>query len=172
MAKRLFQTSNWTPALTADAATLANASYMAVKGGTTTQYLDFLEFSISGMAGASSPTPLTFARSSTLAVGPSALAAPASDGPANPFTAALGTAPVSFTAVATTGGQRSGATTDAKLQLGINAFGGILRWSAAPGQQFSSYGNAVTSPAGESYLSAQNYGTAGLIQASIIYEPM
>jgi hypothetical protein len=170
VAKRIFQTSNWTPTATPDASTLANATFMGIKGGSTSQYLDFLEFSISGMGGASTPTALTFARSSTLATSPTALATVASDGPMNPFTAALALPPVSFTAAAT-GGQRSGAQTDAKLQLGINAFGGILRWNAAPGQQFSSYGNAVTAPAGESYLSSENYGTAGLIQASIIYEP-
>ena len=173
MAKRIFQTSNWTPTATADAATLANGTYMAVRGGSTTQYIDFLEFMISGMAGASTATALTFARSSTLATATlTALAAPASDGPLNPFTVALAAPPITYTATSGTGGQRSAATTDAKLTLGLNAFGGIVRWNAAPGQQFSSYGNAVTSPSGESYLSSENYGVAGVIQSHIIYEPM
>jgi hypothetical protein len=170
VAKRVFQNNNWTPTATADASTLTNATFMGVKGGSTSQYLDFLEFMIQGMGGASTPTALTFARASTLATNPTALAAPASDGVMNPFTVALAAPPVTFTAAGTPG-QRSNLTTDAKLPLGINAFGGILRWNAAPGQQFSSYGNAVTAPAGESYLSSENYGTAGLIQASIIYEP-
>lgn len=172
MAKRIFQVINWTPAPTADAATLANNTYMGIKGNTTTQYLDFLEFMLEGMAGASTPLPMTFARSQQLAATPGTpLVAPTSDGPMNPFTAPLAAAPVPFV-TATTGGQRSAAVTDAKLTLGLNAFGGIVRWNAAPGQQFSSFGNTATAPAGESYLSMQNAGSAGPINSHIIYEPM
>lgn len=170
MARRAFQFSNWTPSATADASTLANATYMGIKGGSTTQMIDILEVQVEGMAGASSPTPLTYAHSSTLATTPTALAAPASDAPLDPAVAALAAPPVTFTAAAT-GGQRSAATTDAKITCGINAFGGILRWNAAPGQQFMQLGNAVTSPSGECYLSCQNFGTPGLVISHILYEP-
>jgi hypothetical protein len=170
MAKRVFQNSNWTPTATADTTALASGTYMAIKGGSTTQLINVLEVYVAGMAGASAPTPLTLARSSTLAITPTALAAPASDGPEHPSTAPLAAPPVTFTA-AGTGGQRSAATTDGKLQLGLTAFGGIVRWNAAPGQEFSLLGNAVTAPAGEAYLSSQNLGTPGLINSHILYEP-
>lgn len=169
MAKRSFQTSNWTPTATADTTALTNGTYMGIKGGSGTQLINMLEFYIAGMAGASTPTALTFARSSTIATTPTALAAPASDGPEHPSTAALAAPPVTFTAAAT-GGQRSAVTTDAKLHLGLNAFGGIVRWNAAPGQEFSLLGN--TADLGEAYLSSQNLGTAGLINAHMLYEPL
>jgi hypothetical protein len=168
MAKRIFQTSNWTPAATADTTALASGTYMGVKGGSTSQRIAINEIYIDGMAGASAPTPLTFGRSSTLATTPTALAAPASDGPADGATAALAAPPVTFTAAAT-GGQRSALTTDAKLHLGLNAFGGIVRYNASPGQEFIITGN--TTPLGEAYLSSQNLGTPGLIDAHIMYEP-
>jgi hypothetical protein len=170
MARRAFQFSNWTPTATADTSALANATYMAVKGGTTTQMIDILELQVEGMAGASAPTPLTYAHVSTLGITPTALAAPATDGPLDPSVATLGNPAVTYTA-AGTGPQRSAATTDAKISCGINAFGGILRWNAAPGQQFMQLGNAVTAPSGECVLSCQNFGTAGLLISHIIFEP-
>src|SRR5712671_6742179 len=99
MAKRSFQQVNWTPGATADAPTaLANGSYMALKGGSTTQLLNVIEIYEAGMAGASSPTFMEWARVSTVEGTATALAAPASDGPLSPATAALTAPPVSFTA--------------------------------------------------------------------------
>jgi hypothetical protein len=169
MAKRIFQNINFTPTATADAVALTNATYMAVKGGSTTQMITICEIYVAGMAAASAPTALSFARTMALATTPTALATPASDGPAHPSTAALAAPPVTFTAAAT-GGQRANTTTDPHLQVGLNAFGGIVRYNAAPGQEFSLLGN--TSPLGEAYLSSENVGTAGLVNAHIIFEPM
>lgn len=168
MAKRIFQAVNWTPTATADAVALVSSSYMALKGGTATQLLDVLEIMVSGFAGASSPTILQFARIGTVEITPTALAAPNSDGPAHPATAALAAPPVSFVAAAT-GPQRSSATSDARLDMGLNAFGGIKRWVAAPGAQWSILGN--TASLGESVLSAFTGGTVGAISSHIIYEP-
>lgn len=171
MARRIFANSNWTPTATADAATLANATYMAIKGGSTTQLIKLKEFYIGGLAGASAPTALSYAHSSTLAVTPTALAAPATDGPADSATAALAAPPVTFTAAAT-GGQRSAATADPKLMLAFNAFGGVVRVAYNEGEEFRQLGSAVTSPSGECYLSCQNVAGAGLISAHIVYEPL
>ena len=169
MAKRIFQQSNWTPTATADTTAMAGATYMAIRGGSTTQRLDILDFMIEGMAPTtSSPTILQFARHSTIATTPTALAAPASDGPLDPASAALAAPPVSFTAAAA-GGQRSAVTTDARFNLGINAVGGLLRYNAAPTQQFSMLGNTATF--GEASLSAFTGGTVGAINAHIVYEP-
>ena len=169
MAKRIFQVPNWTPTATADTTALANATYMAVKGGSATQKLDILDFMISGLApSTSSPTLLQFARSSTVATTPTALAAPASDGPADPASAVLAAVPITFTA-AGTGGQRSALVTDARMNLSFNAQGGLIRYNSAPTQQFGILGN--TTPFGEAYLSAFTGGTVGAISAHIEYEP-
>lgn len=169
MAKRLFQASNFTPTATADTAAMANATYMAIRGGSGTQRIDVLDFMISGLApSTSSPTILQFARHSTVATTPTALAAPNSDGPTDPASAALAAPPVTFVAAAA-GGQRSATTTDARLNLAFNAQGGLIRYNSAPGQQFVILGN--TANFGEASLSAFTGGTVGAISAHIEYEP-
>lgn len=169
MAKRFFQAPNFTPTAQADGGALTNATYMALKGGSSTQRIDFLEVYVNGMAAASAPTPLCIARTVTaLGVTPTALAAPVTDGPADPATAVLAAPPVSYTAAAT-GPQRSGATTDARINLGINAFGGSFRWNAAPGQQWVMLGNTVGF--GETLISSQNLGTPGAVNVHLEYEP-
>lgn len=168
MAKRTFAAANWTPTATADTTALTNATYQAIKGGSGTQKIDVLEVMISGLAGASSPTIIQLARASTIETTPTALASPNQDGPMDPATAALAAVPVSFVAAAT-GPQRSAVTTDAKLNLALNAFGGILRWNAAPTQQWNQVGN--TASGGESILSAFTGGTVGAISSHIMYEP-
>lgn len=169
MAKRTFTAQNWTPTATADTTALANATYMALKGGSSTQLNKVVEISISGLApSASSPTLMNFARSSTVATTPTALAAPASDGPNHPSTAALAAPPVTFTA-AGTGGQRSATTTDGKINVGLNTYGGIFKWNAPQDGEFFLLGN--TASFGEAYLSAFTGGTVGAISAHIMYEP-
>ena len=168
MAKRSFSNTNWTPTATADTASLASSTYQALQGGSATQLIDVLEVMVEGLAGSSSPTLLQLARDSTVGSTPTALAAPATDGPLHPATAALAAPPVSYTA-AGTGPQRSVLTSAARLNFNINAFGGIIRWNAAPTQQWSILGN--TQPLGESSLSAYTGGTVGAISSHIIYEP-
>jgi len=168
MAKRIFQAVNFTPTATADTTAHANATYMALKGGSSTQLIDIMELDISGVAGASSPTILQLARVSTVETTPTALAAPNSDGPAHPATAALAAAPVSFVAAAA-GPQRAATTTDARLNVALNAFGGIMRWTASEYARWSQLGN--TASLGESLLSAFTGGTPGAMSAHIIYEP-
>jgi hypothetical protein len=168
MAKRTFSQINWTPTATADNTALANATYMALKGGSGTQLINVNEIYIAGMASASAITATSLARSMTIALTPTALATPASDGPNHPSTAALAAPPVTFTAAAT-GGSRSNTTVDAHLMLGLNAFGGIVRYNASPGQEFSILGN--TANLGEAYLSGENIAGAGLVTAHLMYEP-
>lgn len=171
MAKRSFQAVNFTPTATADTVAHANATYMALKGGSSTQLLNVLEIVVSGLApAASSPTILQLARASTIETTPTALAAPNSDGPMHPSTAALAAPAVGFVAAAT-GPQRSAVTTDARLNMGFNAFGGIIKWFAGyQGMEWSILGN--TAALGESILSAFTGGTPGAISAHIIYEPL
>src|SRR5262249_6637275 len=157
MAKRLFQCPNYTPTATSDSSTaLANGTYQAIRGGTTTQKLDILEVMISGLAGASTPTIMQLARSSIIGSTTTALVAPNSDGPMDASTAALQSPALTFVA-AVGGPQRSASIADARLELAINAFGGIVRWNAAPTQQWNLIGN--TASGGESNLSAFSGGT-------------
>lgn len=168
MAKRTFQASNWTPTATGDTTALGNATHMTLQGGSATQLLMLLEIMVTGFAGASAPTVLQWARCSNVGTTPTALAAPNSDGPMHPSTAPLAAPPVPFTA-ASAGPQRSSATTDARLDMGLNAFGGIKRWVAAPGAEWFLLGNAAS--AGCSTLSAFTGGTPGALSAHIEYEP-
>lgn len=169
MAKRSFQAANYTPTAQADTSALTNATYQAIKGGSSTQRNEVSEVMISGLAGASSPTILQMARVTTVETTPTALASPNQDGPLDPETAALAAVPVSFVAAAA-GPQRSAATTDAKLNLALNAFGGIVRWNSGPDLKWILVGN--TAPGGESVLSAFTGGTVGAISSHIIYEPL
>ena len=168
MAKRTFGNTNWTPTATADTTALANATYQALKGGSTTQRLEVNEIYMAGNAAVHSPTFMQLARSSTLGITPTALAAPAFDGPLDPNTAALAAPPVSYTAAAT-GPQRSAVVGDGRLNVDINAFGGVVRWVAAFREDWIIHGSAVT--IGESTLSAFTGGTVGALNSHIIYEP-
>lgn len=172
MAKRSFSAMTYTPTATADTTALANTTYQALRGGNATQTLNVIEIYIGGQASASSINLMNFARTSTVGTTPTALAAPNSDGPLNGATQALATTPVSFVA-ASTGPQRSAVTTDARLNLSLNTFGGIVRWVAAPGEEWGIVGNTASSATvgGESVLSAFTGGSAGLMGSHIIYEP-
>jgi hypothetical protein len=146
---------------------------MAVKGGNGTQIIDVLEVLFSGMASASTVAAMDLARASAVETGAASFAAPHSDGGMNPSITLLSSAnlPIVFDTAATTQPTPSNATTDAKLNLGMNLFGGILRWNAAPTQQWWIVGN--TAPGGESVLwnNGLGGGAAGLGNAHIMYEP-
>ena len=173
MAKRVFTSQGITfTANNAGAAipSPATPSWMALKGANGTQIIDVLEASITGMASASTPAAMALARASTLETTPTALAAPHSDGGENPNLTALAATVVPFVAAAT-GPTPSNTVTDAKLNLGLNLFGGIYRWNAAPTQQWWIIGN--TAPGGESVLwnNLLGGGASGAANAHIIYEP-
>jgi hypothetical protein len=170
MAKRVFHVVNYTPTATSDStAALANGTYMGIRGGAATMRCDVLEVMITGFApSASSPTIMQLARSGIVASTTTALAAPNSDGPEDPATAAL-TSPMLTFVGAVGGPQRSASISDARLNLGLNTFGGILRWNASPTQQWVITGN--TASGGESTLSAYSGGTVGALSSHIIYEP-
>ena len=171
MAKRGFHATSWTPTATADTTNLANNTYMALQGGTSTQLINVLEILINGQATTSAPTFLQFARDSTVAAstGLGVLAAPNSMGPLNPSTAALAANPSPNVAVATAP-QRSASTAFPRLELGLNAFGGIMKWNPyTPDLAWGILGN--TASLGESSLSAFTGGTVGNVSAHIIFEP-
>lgn len=171
MAKRVFTTAGLTFGATAAGSQATSGQYMSMVGAAGTQITDVLEVFVSGKASSSVIGGFYLARQGTLGTGgATALAAPNSDGPMDFSTAALA-APV-VTAVAYTTNQviPSNTVTDAKLQLGLNSFGGIIRWNAAPTQQWTMIGN--TAPGGGTVLwnSSSGGGVSGLADAHIIFE--
>lgn len=169
MAKWSFSVGTFTPVAVADATNFTDAGYMGLMGGSTTQIINIMEIYMGGQAGASSPSIMLLARDSTVQATPTALATPNSSGPLHSSTAALAAVPIGFVA-STTKPQRSNSVTVGKLNLSFNAFGGIVRWLAAPGEEWSQLGNAAS--VGESSLSAFTGGTPGLMGAHIVFEPL
>jgi hypothetical protein len=166
MSKRSMSMNTFTPTATADAATaLANGTYNgAIQGGSATQRINIIEVMLTGQAGASTPSIMLLARDST--VGVTLGATTTNDAPLDSAVAALA-APALVGNTWTTPPQRS---TSAKLlNLAFNAFGGIVRWVAAPGEEIVQAGN--TASVGETSLSAFTGGTTGLMGSHVIYEP-
>jgi hypothetical protein len=166
MAKRSFDVVTWTPTAQADG--VLTGSFQAIVGGAATAIIQIMEIYEGGQAGASSVNAMTLARSSTLGITPTALASPNSSGYMNSNTQVQTTVETAYVA-ATTAPNRSPATTVARLGLSFNSFGGIVRWVAAPGEEWTQNGNATTSSS-ESVLSAQNLGTAGAMGSMMIFE--
>lgn len=166
MAKRALGIKSFTPTATADTTNLVDNTYFGlIQGGSTTQRINIMEVFLGGQAGASSPTFMVLARDSTIGVTIS-LGTNQTDAPLDSATAALAAPPLVGN-VATTKPQR--AATLSLLNLSFNAFGGIVRWVAAPGEEVSQAGNAVN--VGETSLSAFTGGTAGLMGGHVVYEP-
>lgn len=165
MSKLSYSFTTFTPTATADTTALANGSYMAVQGGSSTQVSTIIEVFLGGQAGASSPTFMLLSRDSTVGATLSSTSG-AMQAALDPAVAALAAPPVGFT-IAATNPQRS--STLHLLNLSYNAFGGIVRWVAAPGEEPKILGN--TASLGEVSLSAFTGGTAGLTGAHLVFEP-
>jgi hypothetical protein len=168
MAKRSISVSTFTPTATADTADLVDNTYFAsLQGGTATQFLETSEIQLAGQSGSSTPTFMVLGRSSTIA-GTLIAGTELREGPLHHATADLGTPPV-FGRSATTQAQRS-ATDGHLLNLTVNAFGGIVRWLAAPGEELSTFGSSGV--LAEFNLSAFTGGTPGALGGHWIYEPL
>lgn len=162
MARWSANVPTWTPVAVADATNFTDAGHMTLQGGSSTQRSNIIEVYMGGQAGASSPSIMLVARDSTVGVTLSVGRLAALD----PATAALAAPPVVFN-TATTKPQRS--ATLSLLNLSFNAFGGIVRWVAAPGEEIGMLGN--TASLGEISLSAFTGGTPGLMGSHFIFEP-
>lgn len=165
MAKYSFKSATWTPIAVADTASMTNQGFMGILGGSTTQVVNVLEVYMGGQAGASSPSIMIVSRDSTVEATPGALTTGESAAALHPSSAALAAPTVAFTRAGTLP-QR--AATLGLLNLSYNAFGGIVRWVAAPGEELTLLGN--TASLGEISLSAYTGGTPGLTGSHIIYE--
>jgi hypothetical protein len=170
MAKRIFTSQGLTFTASNAGSVATTSGYMALKGGASTQLIDVLEIMITGMATASTVGAMTLTRASTIETTPTTLAAPHADGAMFSGTTALSSTVVPFVA-ASTQPTPSNTVSDGKVNVGLNLFGGIVRWNAAPGQEWKIIGN--TAPGGESVLwnNLLGGGATGLANAHIIYEP-
>jgi hypothetical protein len=146
----------------ADTTNFTDSTYgFFLQGGSSTMKLNVNELYVGGESASSAVTKLKFARDSTIG-------ATAISGTRN---AALGGATVAPGTLATSGNvsttkpQRS--ATLHLLALSFNAFGGITRWQARPGEEISIVGN--TASLGEASLSAFTGGT-GIISGHCLYE--
>lgn len=159
-----------TPTATADTTNLVDSTYpFALQGASSTQRTKVYELYLGGQAGASSPTIMVFGRDSQIATGSLTLDTNLMAAALDPATAALAAPVVAFNKAATNKPQRS-STLGGLLNLSFNAFGGIVRWVAAPDEEISMIGN--TASFGELSLSAFTGGTAGLLGAHVIYETL
>lgn len=155
--------TNWTPVAVADTTNFTDGGYHALQGGSGTQRNVVGEVMVGGLASAAAPTPIQITRSST--VGATSLTGALLTA-LDPASAALAAPPATFSA-STTKPQRS--ATLQLLNLSFNAFGGIVRWVAAPGQELSILGNTASS--GELSINCMTGGTPGLLSSHMIFEP-
>jgi hypothetical protein len=166
MAKWSYKLSTWTPTAVADATNFTDNAYQGLMGGSTTQRISIIEVYMGGQASVTSPMIMLLSRDSTVQATPTALTTGQSNAALDPSTAALAAPQVAFTA-STTKPQRS--ATLGLLNLSFNGYGGIVRWTAAPGEEIGLLGN--TASFGEVSLSAYTGGTLGALGSHIIYEP-
>ena len=154
-----------TPTATADTTNLVDSTYPAIlQGGGSTQRLNVSEIYMGGEAAStSSPCIMVLARDST--VGATVAAGTCRNALLDGSATAPGTVAI-FGHTATTKPQRS--ATLHLLHLSFNAYGGIVRWVARPGEEISVVGN--TASLGEVSLSAFTGGTPGAMSGHIVYE--
>ena len=169
MAKRSFQAATYTPTATGDASAFTATTYQALESGGPSYALNVIEIECGGQATTSAVNIMQFARMLVVGTTPTALTSPNSDGPLNSFTQSLPTVPLSYVAAATNP-QRATDPARSKLNLSFNAFGGIIRWQAAPYEEWGILGNAVN--VSGSILGAFTGGNVGLMGSHIIYEPL
>lgn len=159
MARYATSAAGWTPVNHADgASSLADASYSAWRT-TTASTIQVNEVTISGEATSSTVNRMAVRRLSTNASTPTDVA----PGKLNPLSAAAVTQGYR---AATTG--PTIASTDHLLHCGINAFGGIYRWVAAPGSEL--WFTAQTAPSGQGVLDSIS-GT-GVVSTTVLFEEM
>jgi hypothetical protein len=148
---------------TADATNLANTTYAALlQGGNGTMRLNVGEIYLGGESAAAAICTAVFARDST--VGATVVAGSTRNAVTDASNQAPGTVAVVGNS-ATTLPQRS--ATLHLLHPSFNAFGGISRWQARPGEDISIVGN--TASLGEASLSMYTGGT-GIASGHILYE--
>jgi|SRR5580765_3880837 hypothetical protein len=169
MAKRSFSTASSSFSAIADTTNLTSGNIMGIQAANSTSMVNVLEISVSGQASASTLANGLFARNSTAAATlTTPLVTPFADGAL--YSQSSATFAGVYTA-STTVAQRSAVVTLARLNLSLNGFGGIYRWVAAPGEEWSIYGVAASADSGFSLTTAGSGATCAL-GVHIVYEPI
>ena len=168
MAKRSFSVSVVTPTAYADDTAMTNGTHCgAMVGGSATQRNVVSEIYLGGQAGASSPTIMVFGFNDVAGV-THTNSASAREAPLDSATAALAL-PADIGDTTATDPERSSLLGHV-LNLSFNAFGGIVRWLAAPGEEIALTGLALDT--GSVSLSAFTGGTPGPLGSHIIFETL
>lgn len=158
MAKFTHGAVGYTPVAHADSASsLANNSYQAIRGGAATHLGCVIEVFIGGEATSSTVNRMALRRLSTNATTPT-----------DQTPAALNinsTAAVGQGYVAASTGPTIAATQHL-LNLAFNAFGGIIRWVAAPGEEI--YFGTTTAP--NAQLCLDSISGTGVVSQDIKWE--
>jgi hypothetical protein len=162
MARWSASANYFTPTAVANTTNFTDSGYLALQGGSSTQRSNILEVYMGGLATSSAPCNMIVARDATVGATLSGGFLAALD----PASAALAAPPVQFTISTTKPGRSS---TAYLLQPAFNAFGGVVRWVAAPGEEIGMLGNTASN--GEISLSHGTSGTPGLMSAHFIFEP-
>lgn len=158
---------SFTPTTHSNASNLTDNGYFAIVGGTATQRFDVYEIMLVGQTTVSgNMNSIVWTRNSLNAGGLTAMTSIQSNAALDPASATPTSSPVAFSA-ATTKPQRS--STAAKLSLGFNPFGGIVRWWTVPGSG-SEYKLLGNTSLGECSISATSVGTPAAMMATIQYE--
>lgn len=167
--KRSLQNPSFTATATADSTNFAHLTYLAITSGGAANRAVVSEIYMGGQSAASNVNIMMLARHSTIGATPSILVAPASDGSIDGSHLGMGTPSLGFVS-SVTAAQRSIGVSSARLALTYNSFGGIVRWVAAPGWEWTIAG--VSTNASESGLSAYSGGGGGVMGAHILYEQL
>ncbi len=170
MAKGVGTFETFTPTTVSNATNFTDGGHWTVQGGTTTQRFDIYEIMLVGQSTVSgNMNSIVWTRDSTVGGTLTALSSVQSLGALDPAAVAFTTAngPVFFSA-ATTKPQRS--VSAAKLVLGFNPFGGVVRWWTVPGSgaEFKCLGNAASN--GEASISCTTISSPGPMMASVQFE--
>src|SRR6516225_4460462 len=175
MAKRIFATQGAIGGLNPLGSAAATGTFMSLlipSTSATAALCDVLEIEISGTVATSNIGGFFMVRASTLATGTvTTLVNPNSDGGMLPSITAIAQPIGASIAFGMTQPTLCAGITVAKLSMGLNTFGGIFRWNAAPTQQWQLAG--LTAPGAQSVLSNITGGGAQATTANahIIYEP-
>lgn len=161
-AKFSYSAVSWTPLAVADTAAYTDARYMAIQGAASPFTALVSEVMEEGESSSSVVNIMVLARDSTVGVTLSN-AAGAMVAALHPSTAA---ARATGFNTSTTKPQRS--STLHLLTLSFNAFGGIVRWVAFPGEEMVIIG--ATQPFGEMSLSGYTLSAAGAMSSHIVFE--
>lgn len=161
MAQYNTNAAGWTPINHADGATaLVSNSYQALRTTTGSNMVRVVEIFLGGEATSSTVNRMAYRRCSTNAATPTALT------PA-PLSAMTAVASVAAGYVAaTTGPTIANLANGHLLNLAFNAFGGVIRWVAAPAEEIYNMGTAANNS--ESVLDSIN--GVGQISTHIIFE--